>query len=495
MANELIQGQPQRGAGMEQGAAPQGFEAPQPGSQAHPSSGVWAPAGGAMPAAPTMAAEGQPAAVRPQGASGGCGCGGAQVPEGMGPSQQEVIPAQHEGAPGQQPSAPAYQGGIPTQAPYGMQPALTPAQRTAMLAGYPGSAGGLQMAVPVGRGVAPSQQTIASCPCPLPNDFIWSENSQLVYVVGTLGYDFITDARRDYFVQQFADLSRNHPYVSLFTQTLGLKPGPTYYPEDHRFMSAYLNQGLYVSIPPEFQREAIDRATDVGSLVWVLFQENQPLYALRPLQTFANIVLQHFANFLFNQSRHEWLLGPDGEPLVPKKANPNKADRVSIAGRIIGDITLYNGQRVPVLDVSTRALFQWTVDLLIKDVAEAHPEVLDAESDLYKALKNLLDRIYYEVRNLGQAPSDRAINFMATNIFEAADVIVDAIKNGKALDSIYAEKSPLCRPKSLCFDVVMRFFDPKNRLEKALDEYRMTMDLCDLAPIQIGTTRKWARFA
>jgi hypothetical protein len=64
-----------------------------------------------------------------------------------------------------------------------------------------------------------------------------------------------------------------------------------------------------------------------------------------------------------------------------------------------------------------------------------------------------------------------------------------------ALDSIYAEKSPLCRPKSDCWDVVMRFFDPANRLGQAVDEYRLTVDVNDISPVQIGVTRHWPRFA
>src|SRR6516165_12778441 len=99
--------------------------------------------------------------------------------------------------------------------------------------------------------VMPSQMHVGY-PCPMPTNFINAMNSQLIYVIGTLGYDFITDARRDYFVQAFADLSDDHDYVALFKQTLGLQPGPTYFPEDHRFMAAYLNTGLYVAIPPDF---------------------------------------------------------------------------------------------------------------------------------------------------------------------------------------------------------------------------------------------------
>ncbi len=110
-----------------------------------------------------------------------------------------------QGPYGTPPAATAYHAGIPMQGPYGTQHAFTPAQRTAMHAGYPG---GQQIAMPAIRGVTPSQMQ-AGCPCPLPNDFISAENSQLVYAIGTLGYDFITDARRDYFVQQLHDMSEN----------------------------------------------------------------------------------------------------------------------------------------------------------------------------------------------------------------------------------------------------------------------------------------------
>jgi hypothetical protein len=160
-------------------------------------------------------------------------------------------------------------------------------------------------------------------------------------------------------------------------------------------------------------------------------------------------------------------------------------------------MTLYNGQKVPVLDVSLRALYQWSIQLLIKDLAGSHPEVENTNSDLYQSLDNFLERIYYEVRNLGQAPSDRAINYMATNIFEAGDVFADALAGPAplTLDSIYAEKSPLCRPKSDCWDVVMRFFNPKDRMGTALTEYRLTVDVSDISPVAIGTRRKWARFA
>jgi hypothetical protein len=375
----------------------------------------------------------------------------------------------------------------------------------AMMTGDAGYGSGQQMMVPSGRGVAPSQ-TVAGCPCPLPNDFITSSNSQLIYVTGELGYDFITDARRDYFVQhitEMADEWRRNPDLLTgsnpmwpFHDELGIQPGDHFIPEDNRVMAAYLFGGESVAPPVRGQPILAGwppgpGPMDVGAIVFTLIQEGQELYALRPLLTDSEFVLAQLATFLYDQSRVEFL---DKEG---KKSNPNRSERVSIAGRIIGEITLYNGQQVPVLDVSLRALFNWNIRALIEAVLGQTPDN-DAN---YQRLENFLQRIYYEVRNLGQAPSDRAINYMATNVFQANEAFVDALKGGPKgdtpleLDCIFAEKSPLCRPKSDCWDVVMRFFDPNNRMGQALTEYRQTVDVSDLSPVGIGKMRKWSRFA
>jgi cyanobactin maturation PatA/PatG family protease len=462
MANEHSQVDPRGVAAVEPAVVPHGVTAPLASHQ-------------------TPALE-QQTAVQPQGVSGTCSCGGHRPQQDTSPSQLEQSP-QREGWVSQQSSS--YQSGIPTQAALG-QPTLSPAQRTAMMiGGLPGPGGGHTAPSAPMRGVMPSQ---THTNIPMPTDFVTAANSQLVYIVGTLGYDFITDARRDYFVQQFADMSADHEFISGFTADLGLTAGPIYLPEDNRAMSAYLSQSVG---PPVEERPRGRNPQDIGSLMWVLFQENQPLYALRPLHTLALAVLATFANFLYDQSRL-----PTDEQGVP---NPNLADRVSIAGRIIGDITLYNGQQVPVLDVSLRALFEWKLEDIITD-ALGSPEDLSGDARVeydaaFEQLRQFLDRVYYELRNMGQAPSDRAINYLATNVFQAKEAFIDAVKNKLVLDSIYAEKSPLCRPKSDCWDVIMRFFDPLRRLDRAVDEYRLTVDVNDMAPVGIGKLRKWARFA
>lgn len=514
MTSGHIQVQPQGSAAEHQGLA----------AGAWPAAGIAPAAGPALAAAHAMAMPEQAAAagVQPQ----GCSCGGAQASQDaspppphqqmvpshvqqmvpsvqqmvppyaqqvvpshlqqmvpsqlMMPSHADVLPAQHP--------VPATQPARLVQVSYGSIPSLSPAQR-AMMAVSPAATVAQPIAMPAIRGIAPSQVS-PGCPCPMPNDFISADNSQLVYAIGTIGYDFITDARRDYFVQQLRDMSDHDDYINQFKSTLGLQTDVIYYPEDHRAMAAYLFQNYLFRVDPGRFGLHVE---DTGSLVWVLFQENQPQYALRPLHTFAGPVLVQLANFLFNQARPEHVLDTDGKPTG--EPNPERADRVSIAGRILGDITLYNGSRVPLLDVSLRALYQWTVKLLLSDLAEEHPEFNDENSALRNSLQNFLERIYYEVRNLGQAPSDRAINYMTTNIFQAKDVFKNAVAKGFELDSIFAEKSPICRPKSDCWDVVMRFFDPAHRLERAIDEYRLTVDVNDVSPVSIGTTRHWARFA
>jgi hypothetical protein len=80
-------------------------------------------------------------------------------------------------------------------------------------------------------------------------------------------------------------------------------------------------------------------------------------------------------------------------------------------------------------------------------------------------------------------------------MFQVKEAMVFAAKAKLELDTIYAEPSPICRPKSDCYDTVMRFFDPLNRLGRAVDEYRLTVDVNDEVPVGIGKLRHWSKFA
>src|SRR5262249_32268808 len=133
MTNVQPQGQPQGGPGANQGVAPHVFAALPQQYDAHaqpPAGGGWASADGAPGVVPTVVAPTAiatpPEAVRPQEASGGCSCGGAHPPQGMSPSQEEALAAQQQNVGRtQRLGAAAYHNGIPMQAAYGTQPALS----------------------------------------------------------------------------------------------------------------------------------------------------------------------------------------------------------------------------------------------------------------------------------------------------------------------------------------------------------------------------------
>jgi hypothetical protein len=83
---------------------------------------------------------------------------------------------------------------------------------------------------------------------------------------------------------------------------------------------------------------------------------------------------------------------------------------------------------------------------------------------MIKALSSFLNRVYYDLQNLGQLAKDPALNFSVTNAFPAASSFSQAISTGMQLDSIEVEKSLFCPMNSDCWDVKLKFFDPENRL-------------------------------
>src|SRR5262249_46664164 len=106
-------------------------------------------------------------------------------------------------------------------------------------------------------------------------------------------------------------------------------------------------------------------------------------------------------------------------------------------------------------------------------------------------LNKFLNRIYYDLRNSGQSPQDRAMNFMATNVFQAASVFSKSLKNGMQLDTILVERSDFGRSDSDCWDVRLKCFDREN-VRRARDVYRMTVDVSDVLPVTVGQIREWS---
>lgn len=111
-----------------------------------------------------------------------------------------------------------------------------------------------------------------------------------------------------------------------------------------------------------------------------------------------------------------------------------------------------------------------------------------------RALLQFLNRVYYGRRNLGLTPRDRAINYLATNVYllvQAFEEVWPRPKKDIDLDSIDAVPSPVCRPGSDCWDVKLEYFFPGDKTGNARQVYRVTVDVSDVVPVTIGKFRHW----
>jgi cyanobactin maturation PatA/PatG family protease len=274
----------------------------------------------------------------------------------------------------------------------------------------------------------------------------------LVYALGTLGYDFGSEARRDSFKQLM-------PGVQIDGTAIPANP------YDARQMVDYLGDNL----------------SEAKSLIWTLNLELTPVYAIEPGGAFARDVYGILQQLLSGQIQAE-----DSE---------NYVERVSIPGILSGhSVKLFSGQVVPVIEVpNTRGLYGWKVNTLVQAaIRTVQAQATEAQEDsIRRTLGSFLSRIYYDLRNLGTTSQDRALNFASTNAFQAASTFAEAVATGMELDSITVEKSPFCRLDSDCWDVKLKFFDPENS-RRAKKLFRFTIDVSDIIPVTLGEVRSWS---
>ena len=277
-------------------------------------------------------------------------------------------------------------------------------------------------------------------------------DSQFVYALGTLGYDFGTEARRDSFKQLM-------PANSIGDITVPANP------YDARQMVDYL-----AASPSESR-----------SLIWTLNIELTPIYAIEPQGAFARDTYAVLQELLAGQ--------------IQAETSEEFVERVSIPGVLTGKtVKLFSGQVVPLIaPQNPRGMYGWKINNLVSAAIETvRTTVGDArEEAIRRTLASFLNRIYYDLRNLGTTSQDRALNFAATNAFQAASTFAEAVATGMELDSITLEKSPFCRLDSDCWDVKLKFFDPENS-RRAKKIFRFTIDVSDLIPVTLGEVRTWS---
>jgi hypothetical protein len=107
------------------------------------------------------------------------------------------------------------------------------------------------------------------------------------------------------------------------------------------------------------------------------------------------------------------------------------------------------------------------------------------------ALQNFLERVYHELRNLGVSPQERAINYAATNGFEAGRIFESALQQNMELDSINVVRSPVGRQGSDSWDVELYFFYPERQVQTVRRVFRYTVDVSDIVPVTVGPVHSW----
>jgi cyanobactin maturation PatA/PatG family protease len=271
---------------------------------------------------------------------------------------------------------------------------------------------------------------------------------QLVYALGQLGFDFGTEARRDTFIQ------------SMDKPAAGLTPNPF----DPNQLLNHLESNPWAA----------------ASLTWTLSLDGTTIYAVKPEGPFAGAAYERLRQFL-------------------KEQTTEGADRVSVPGVISGKVRLMNGQVVPVITPELRGMYNWTTAALIDAVAGATPSgsAPDTEHQTHKekvaGVLGFLERVYYELRNLGITPQERAMNYAGTNAFQIERVYDAAMKEEENtdLESIEVERSPVCRPDSDCWDVKLHFFFPDRQVQTVRKVYRFAVDVSDVIPVTVGPVRSW----
>ena len=321
----------------------------------------------------------------------------------------------------------------------------------------------------------------ASCECK-------AAPSGLVYAIGTVGWDFGTEARRDAFIQQMDVVEAGD----------SLLPANPYDPNQlHRYLA--------------------ENPWDSDKVIWTCNMESRmPLYALEAETPFGmtwggprpgdrsdygyppvSLVHKTFRDAIVGQS-----LSQD---------DANYVARVSVPGTLTGrTVRLFSGQVVPVVRVQAQGLYTWNEAVLVDNLVEQintdfrsrGVEPQDA-AKIKLLIRAFLDKVYYQFRNLGQSSPDRALNYAATNVFELTRALAQGFLSGRmvprpadqpeplyALDDIAVARSAYCRPDQDAWDVTITFFNPENDRHSRVAIVN-TVDASSNPPASIGQSRQF----
>jgi thiazoline dehydrogenase / protease len=279
-------------------------------------------------------------------------------------------------------------------------------------------------------------------------------HSGLVYAIGRLSFDLASVIGRQTLEQRMAqDVKRG--------ELIGANP------DEPRDLIAYLDKH------PDERR----------NIVWTLEMDGGPVYALEPKGPYADEIYETLLRLLAGQ-----LLPQDVTDFVERVSIPGLR-----SGRTVG---LLSKAKVPIVVLAdVRGIYGWKMDALVKDaVASATQSASSNQRNavLYDAIADFLRRVYFDLRNYGLTSRDRAMNFAATNCFQAVSAFAKALADGRVLETISVEKSPVCRMHSDCWEIYLNFYDPDDA-KRATQVFNFTIDVSDIMPVTVGTTKSWMR--
>lgn len=267
---------------------------------------------------------------------------------------------------------------------------------------------------------------------------------QLVYALGQIGFDFGSEARRDRFIADFATLD---PPQAVTPESLA----------------------KYVEHNP----------ASAEGVIWLLQFDIMPIFAIQPSGPNADrgyTILREFITDALERARQ-----------YSNRDDPRRILTIAIPGHIVGSVRLLSGQTVPVLRPVVRGMTSWNTEALTQRVSKQFSE--DKQEAARIGTVKFLNRIYYQYRNMGVTPEDRALNYAGTDFIEAADILTEALGEGFQLDDIRVTKSSYCRPESDCWDIQLVFYFPKDIMGVSRRVYSYTVDVSDVIPVLVGFAR------
>jgi len=243
----------------------------------------------------------------------------------------------------------------------------------------------------------------------------------------------------------------------------------------------HMGKAANPSDPVQVLKYLEDHQWDATSIIWTLTLEEVPIYAISVAGPNSGYVVERLTTYLRAQQTE-------------------KIDRVAVAGVLGGRVGLMSGELLPVIHPELRGMSSWKIDALVGHAkGTANPPKgkkavdIEATQPLSKQvnMRQFLDRVYFERRNLGLTPRDRAINYIATIVSTLDLAFEDAEEENMQLHSIDATPSLVSRLGSDCWDVKLEYFFRGKDTATERKVYRVAVDVSDVVPVTVGKLRHW----